>query len=132
MTPDGPFTSRAYLLLCSIDLPAQAIVSNMKQYNGAFGYAYCEEEGCPRPSSRMHRNWPKRTIDAPLRTHQSVLSNAQEATTTKSAVSYGQVHTCLSLRTFCCVYRHDLLPTCISVEISIISIDELSRTVIII
>ena len=54
-----------------VDLPAQAKLLNMKQYNGKFGCATCEDEGVPRPGAYMQRNWPCTTNRA-LRTHTSI------------------------------------------------------------
>ena len=44
-TPAGVMVARGILLACSVDLPARAMISNMKQWNGANGCLYCEEEG---------------------------------------------------------------------------------------
>ena len=57
-TPDGVMKAHAIILICSIDLPAQAKVLNMKQYNGKFACPMCEDEGVPRPRAPMIRNWP--------------------------------------------------------------------------
>ena len=54
----------------------------MKQYNGKFGCAICEDEGVPRPGAHMQRNWPC-TTNCALRTHTSVKHCAQEAGRTK-------------------------------------------------
>lgn len=85
-TPDGVMTSRVLLLLCSVDLPAQAPLRNAKQYNGAYGCAYCEDEGTPRPENRMIRNWPMKVPSCKLRTHTSILDNTKEALATKTTV----------------------------------------------
>ena len=46
-TPDGrEITVRAKLLLCSVDLPAKAIL-NMKQFNGQNGCSFCKDPGVP-------------------------------------------------------------------------------------
>ena len=37
--------SHAVLVLCSLDLPAQSIVLNLKQLNGRFACNFCEHEG---------------------------------------------------------------------------------------
>ena len=52
-SPDGVVISKAKLLMCSVDLPARALVLNMKQYNGKFACAYCENEGTPRATSAL-------------------------------------------------------------------------------
>ena len=85
-TPCGEMTSKARLLLCSVDLPARASMLNMKLYNGKHACAYCEFEGVPRASSHMHRNWPYET-SSQRRTHDSFIRNAMEATRKKDAVS---------------------------------------------
>ncbi len=72
--------------MCSVDLPAKAIVLNMKQFNGRYACIHCEDEGVPRPSSHLHRNWPYSSNSTP-RTHASILANAQEALDKGEAVS---------------------------------------------
>ena len=86
-SPDGVVISKAKLLMCSVDLPARALVLNMKQYNGKFACAYCENEGTPRATSALHRNWLY-SSDYVLRTHDSVISNAEEATVEGDAVCF--------------------------------------------
>ena len=78
--------SRAVLALCSLDLPAQSIVLNMKQFNGRFACNCCEHEGVPRPSSHLHRNWPYQPDIAP-RTHKSFIENAKKSVLSHSSVS---------------------------------------------
>ena len=73
-TPDGVHTYRAMLLLCTIDLPAQGQLLNMKYFNGKHACAHCEEEGVPRPSCPRVRNWPYRGETA-LRTRSSIISS---------------------------------------------------------
>ena len=41
--------------MCSVDLPARAIVLNMKQWNGAHGCLYCESPGTVLPGDHLHR-----------------------------------------------------------------------------
>ena len=77
----------AVLLLFCVDLPAQANPLNMKQYNGEYGCHACEDKGVPRRGCPTARDWPCVTPRSPLRTHQSVISNAQEATHGNSVVS---------------------------------------------
>lgn len=43
-TLHGPVIAKARLLMCTLDLPAKAIVMNMKQFNGKRGCTYCEDE----------------------------------------------------------------------------------------
>lgn len=81
-TPHGETTSKAMLLMCSVDLHARASVMNMKLFNGKYACAYCEDEGMPRPTSHLHRNWPYTSNSTP-RTHQSILRNARDALRSK-------------------------------------------------
>lgn len=71
-TPDGS------LLLCSVDLPAQSKLLNMKQYNGKHGCHICEGEGVTRATSHLHRNWPYTTPGGPLRSYQSIAIQAAQ------------------------------------------------------
>lgn len=70
-TPAGDMTSRAILLNASVDLPARAMISNMKQWNGAHGSLYCEDQGTTVGGDHLHRYWPYR--DAVSRSHASLL-----------------------------------------------------------
>ena len=63
--------AHAMLVLCCVDLPAQALTLNMKSFNGKFACALCEDPGVPRASCPMHRNWPF-TSSNKERTPQSV------------------------------------------------------------
>ena len=78
--------AHAIILICSVDLPAQAKVLNMKQYNGKFACPICEDEGVPRPRAPMIRNWPF-NYSSIIRTRNSVKSNAQKAIEEGCAVS---------------------------------------------
>ena len=84
-TPSGAMVARAILLCCSVDLPARAMITNMKQFNGKHGCLYCEDEGTVIGSDHLHRYWPQKT-SCTSRTHQSVLSNATDAIATGSVV----------------------------------------------
>ena len=79
-------TSHAVLLLVCVDLPAQTKLLNMKQYNGAYGCHACEYEGVPRYGCPIAQDWPCITPRSPLRTHETVITNAGEATRGGSAV----------------------------------------------
>ena len=85
-TPLGETTSKAMLSMCSVDLPARASVMNMKLFNGKYGCAYCEDEGIPRPTSHLYRNWPYTSDSIPI-THQSILRNAKDVLRNNDAVS---------------------------------------------
>lgn len=84
VTPLGTVMARALLLTVAVDLPARALVMSMKLFNGKYSCVYCEQEGVTEGSNHLHRFWPFRT--ATVRTHQSILSNALEATTKNDAV----------------------------------------------
>ena len=56
-SPAGPNVARAILINCSVDLPARAILTNMKQWNGKYGCLYCEEEGTTIGDDHLHRYW---------------------------------------------------------------------------
>ena len=74
----------AGLLICSVDLPARSICANMKQFNGKYGCVYCENPGTPRVHTPMVRDWP--LGPGALRTHDSILHNAQQAISTGEVV----------------------------------------------
>ncbi len=76
----------AMLLMCSVDLPACAAILNMKQYNGKYACCYCYDEGRPRPSSHLQRDWPV-TDDNELRTTGSLTRNAKDAIDKREPVS---------------------------------------------
>ena len=91
VTPEGPMIVKAHLLICSVDLPAKAIVLNCKQFNGEYGCSYCEDEGVPRATTHLHRNWPYSSSSVP-RTHRGIIANAREALRTKAPVSDISIH----------------------------------------
>lgn len=86
-TPTGVITAHARLLLCTVDLPARACVLNMKQFNGKNGCSYCEDEGEPRASNHLHRNWPY-TRTSISRSHHSIMTNARDAIDENDPVSF--------------------------------------------
>ena len=95
ITTSGEYSAHAMLILSCVDLPAQALLLNMKQFNGAFACNVCEQEGEVRPTSHLHRNWPYQPHVA-LRTHESFLSAAKKILT----------HTPVSFYTlFLCMYQ---------------------------
>ena len=85
-TTDGAMLAHAALLLATADLPAKAMMLNMKQYNGKYGCSNCDYEGVPRSSAKMIRDWPY-CCDYVTRTHDSVIKNAKEAVKEKSVGS---------------------------------------------
>ena len=42
-------------VMCSVDLPARAMVLHMKQWNGAYGCAYCDDEGTCIDGDNLHQ-----------------------------------------------------------------------------
>lgn len=84
-TPDGLRKLRCILLTTAVDLPARALLLNMKQFNGKHGCCFCEAEGTTRNDDWLHRYWPPAT--ATLRTHASIMQNAISATQERTTVS---------------------------------------------
>ena len=84
-TPAGTMVARGILLMCSVDLPARAMLLNMKQWNGTNGCLYCEEAGTTIGNDHLHRYWPyKSGISA--RSHASIIQNAKSAVTSGAPV----------------------------------------------
>ena len=52
-SPIGPLKSKVMLLQCSVDLPARAMVSNTKQFNGKHGCLYCYHPGKTEGSNHL-------------------------------------------------------------------------------
>lgn len=77
--------ARAILLSCSADLPARAMLLNMKQWNGRHGCLYCNHEGVTLGTDHLHRYWPPK--DSQVRTHSSLMADAEAATKSGSPVS---------------------------------------------
>lgn len=75
--PLGLQICKVMLLMTCADLPAKAMLQNMKQYNGAYGCGVCEDAGVPRPGCPRVRQWPYST--ARLRTHKNTLQQAATA-----------------------------------------------------
>lgn len=77
---------KAFLIAVSTDLPAKALVLNMKQFNGKNGCSVClDEEECPegRPLMRFYLF----NSAANERTHQLMLNNAAESCRTGKVVN---------------------------------------------
>jgi hypothetical protein len=79
-TPEREKRIRCILLMSAVDLPARALLLNMKQYNGMYGCSFCYSEGTTKRGSPLHRFWPPQLIEPSLRTSQSVRENASQAT----------------------------------------------------
>jgi len=90
-TPDGRMKAHVMLLFSCVDLPAQALMLNMKQFNGKWGCNYCEDEGVPRRSCHLHRNWPYEE-SVVLRTHQSMMQNAHDSKASSSVSDGHETH----------------------------------------
>lgn len=75
---------RFQLVAVTLDLPARAMVMNMKQYNGKFGCCYCEDEGSNPPGQATHRYYPCIETSVP-RQHGSILECARQAATARQA-----------------------------------------------
>lgn len=86
-TPSGIATCRVMLLMASVDLPARAILMNMKQFNGEYSCLYCEDPGSTIPRNHLHRFWPNTSQEHVSCTHESLMLNAEEAIRKGTAVS---------------------------------------------
>lgn len=86
-TPVGVMVARAMLLLGSMDVPARAIVTNMKHFNGKFSCLYCHHSGETEPGNHLHRYWPNSSATMDLTTVDSMLADAESAITQGEAVS---------------------------------------------
>ena len=87
-TPQGEQIVRAICPLASMDLPARAIVTNFKQYNGAFGCLYCKHPGIPKADNPRSRCWPLLDCVYDLRETSDILKCARNAVKSGSAVRY--------------------------------------------
>ena len=86
-TKDGLRQCRARLCICTADLPAKALVCNMKAYNGEYACPTCLDKGDNTVGpSFLHRYWPFNPSMV-LRTEEGVWEASSEATTTGSSVS---------------------------------------------
>lgn len=84
-TPSGDQIIRATLLLSSADLPAKALMTNMKQYNGEQGCSVCEDTGKTVGVGGLHRVWPY-TTNMVLRTHRAVVESNRKVIQTGKPV----------------------------------------------
>ena len=76
---------RFHLLAVTLDLPARAVVLNMKQFNGKFGCSYCEDEGSNPQNCPIHRFYPYNMPSVP-RQHSTMIYDARRATASGNAV----------------------------------------------
>ena len=86
VTPEGEKIVRCILLMSAVDLPARALLLNMKQYNGSYGCSFCYNEGKTKRNAPLHRFWPPSLSTPVLRTNQSIRDNAMQATVTNDPV----------------------------------------------
>ena len=84
-TPCGIRKVKAAIIAVTCDLPARAVVLNMKQFNGKHGCHLCEDEGENSAANPMLRWWPHNE-NQKLRSKKSFLNNCLEATS-QNAVS---------------------------------------------
>ena len=88
ITPHGPSKCKAVVLVYTADLPARAMIANMKQFSGSYACTTCTDEGKNTWSSNsLHRVWPYGT-SATVRTVEDVKRNIREAVSTGKAVCY--------------------------------------------
>ena len=86
VTPDQrAYTSKAVLLLCTADLPARALVSNMKAFNGKCGCSTCSYPG--ETVGTLHRIWPYEPASQ-VRTTKATYKALSDAIEKEDAVSY--------------------------------------------
>ena len=83
---DGRKHIRAAMVVMSCDLPARALVLNMRQFNGQQGCHLCEDPGENAPATPMLRWWPYRG-NAVQRTKISLLKNSLEVAQRNEIVS---------------------------------------------
>ena len=93
-TPSGVHTVKAALVAISCDLPARALVLNMRQFNGAQACHLCEDNGQTSATNHLLRWWPPNPSSV-LRTKESLSADAIKATTEGAIVSE---HACSILR----------------------------------
>ena len=103
-TADGlTVTAKAMLLLCSADMPARAIITNMKLFNGEHGCSTCEDPGDNKSGpSALNRLWPFQEVNV-IRTKQMVYTAITKATEQKQAVCscmYVYIHILLTRSRF--------------------------------
>ena len=85
-TPSGVQTVKAALVAISCDLPARALVLNMRQFNGAEGCHLCEDPGQTAVGNHLFRWWPPNPSNV-LRSKESLSADAIKATMEGKIVS---------------------------------------------
>ena len=86
-TPAGQLTCRVAMLMSAVDLPARAIMANMKQFNGHYSCSWCEIEGISPPNLPMVSYFPYPLHKPTPRTNLRILVNAATATKENKSVS---------------------------------------------
>ena len=93
-TSDGNFMSCAIAMLCSADMPARALISNMKAFNGSYACSTCEDEGTTVPGNKLHRIWPFSGSNI-LRTRDRIYSAVVTSVQHGQSVSFGASLVCV-------------------------------------
>lgn len=101
-TSSGPKTVKAAIIMFSCDLPARAMILNMRQFNGKHGCHLCNDEGQTSASNPLLRWWPYKNSQT-MRTKKSLLQSSAQATMSGVIVSY-QLFTILYLNHFYLVH----------------------------
>ena len=84
----------AIAMLCSADMPARALISNMKAFNGSHACSTCEDEGMTVPGNKLHRIWPFSDSNV-LRTQDRVYSAILTSVQHGQSVSFGAYLVCV-------------------------------------
>ena len=85
-TQAGSRCVKAAIVVFTCDLPARALLLNMRQFNGASSCHLCEDVGKTSPDNPLFRWWPYGTTSV-LRSKQSLIDAAVKATGQNEAVS---------------------------------------------
>ena len=90
---DKPFNIKVYVIGCTCDLPARALVLNAMQFNGEYGCSFCEQPGVTTRvgSSTGHVHtfpYNKDNPKGPARTKAGCAHDAMIARSNHSVVKY--------------------------------------------
>ncbi|GBM35003.1 hypothetical protein AVEN_240364-1 [Araneus ventricosus] len=76
-------TTKVFTLSCSSDAPVRCAMQNFKQFNGKFGYGFCEQEGLRVVKGKGHcRIYPFNGQVAAKHTSANCVENAEKALAT--------------------------------------------------
>ena len=93
------FTTKAMMIVATMDLQARAYVLQMTQHNGEYGCLFCLEAGeVVRSGKGNCRSYPYREVDPEPRTINNIQADACEATASGKRVhgmNYVSVLSCL-------------------------------------